>query len=129
MPFVRVEMRQGKSREFKRALLDQIHEALVEALKIPADDRTQRLYELAPDQFEFPEHRRDDLVLIEITMFKGRSAEAKKMLFRRIAERLAEKPGIDSRNVAVVLHEPPLENWGFGGVAASEMDLGFKVEV
>ncbi len=129
MPFVRVEMRRGKSREFKRALLDQVHEALVEAIKIPADDRTQRLYELGPDQFEFPEHRRDDLVIIEITMFKGRSTEAKKMLFRRIAERLAENPGIEPRNVAVVLHEQPLENWGFGGVAASETDLRFKVEV
>ena len=129
MPFVRVEMRRGKTRGFKRALLDQIHEALVEAIEIPADDRTQRLYELAPDRFEFPEHRRDDLILIEITMFKGRSTEAKRLLFRRIAERLAEKPGIDPRNVAVVLHEPPLENWGFGGVAASDTDLGFKVEV
>lgn len=35
MPFVRVEMRRGKTRGFKRALLDQIHEALVEAIEIP----------------------------------------------------------------------------------------------
>lgn len=129
MPFVRVELRAGKPAEFKKAILDQVHEALVEALHIPEDDRTQLLHEHEADHFEFPEHRRDDLVIIEITMFKGRSPEAKRLLHRRIAERLGQNPGIAPRNIAVVLHEPPVENWSFGGVSAADEGPGFKIDV
>ncbi len=35
MPLVRVEITKGKSREYKQALLDGIHAALVEAFKFP----------------------------------------------------------------------------------------------
>ncbi len=52
MPLVKVEIYQGKSEEYKRALLDGIHAALVAAFKIPIDDRNQRLYELSEENFE-----------------------------------------------------------------------------
>ncbi len=33
-------------------------------------------------------------------------------------------------DVLVVIHEPPLENWGVrGGQAASDLQLGFKLDV
>jgi hypothetical protein len=32
--------------------------------------------------------------------------------------------------VLIVLHEPPLENWGIrGGQAATDVQLGFKIDV
>ena len=129
MPFVRVELLAGKTPEFKRAVLDEVHAALVDAFRIPADDRTQRLVELPREAFEFPAARRPDPILIEITCFSGRSLEAKRLLYRRLAERLAERPGVEKRNVCVVLKEVPRENWGFGGVGADQVDLGFKVDV
>lgn len=129
MPFIRVELLAGKPREFKQAVLDEVHAALVEAFKIPDDDRTQRLVELAPTDFEFPAARRPDPLLIEITCFTGRSLEAKRQLYRRLAERLAVRPGIESRNVCVVLNEVPRENWGFGGIGADQMELRYKVDV
>ncbi len=42
MPLVKVEIIKGKPQEYKQALLDGIHDALVEAFKIPEDDRIQR---------------------------------------------------------------------------------------
>lgn len=54
MPLVRVEILKGKSSEYKKALLDGIHQALVDTLKVPEDDRIQRLYELEKDNFELP---------------------------------------------------------------------------
>ena len=129
MPFIRVELVAGKSREFKQAVLDQVHEALVEAFRIPEDDRTQRLFELPRESFEFPAARRPDPILIEITCFAGRSVEAKRLLYRRLAERLKERPGVDPKNVCVVLKEVPRADWGFGGVGADQIDFGFKVEV
>lgn len=44
MPFVRIEVRAGRSPSDKKALLDAVHKALVEALRIPDDARTQGLY-------------------------------------------------------------------------------------
>jgi phenylpyruvate tautomerase PptA (4-oxalocrotonate tautomerase family) len=129
MPFVRIELLTGKTREFKQAVLEQAHLALVDAFRIPDDDRTQRLYELPPEAFEFPAARRPDPILIEITCFSGRSLEAKHNLYRRLTERLGENPGIEARNVCVVLKEVPRENWGFGGQGTDQVDLGFKVNV
>lgn len=43
---------------------------------------------------------------------------------------LGRDPGIEGNDIMIVLHEVPLENWGIrGGKPASEVDLGFKVDV
>ncbi len=42
----------------------------------------------------------------------------------------AKNPGIKGDDIMIVLHEAPLENWGIrGGRPASEVDLGFKIEI
>jgi phenylpyruvate tautomerase PptA (4-oxalocrotonate tautomerase family) len=129
MPLVRIEIEKGKSFEYKKALLDAVHKALVETIKIPDNDRRQRLYELDVDHFEH-NGRSDQYTIIEITMFKGRSNDAKKALYRRIVELLKIDPVIPGNDVTIIIHEPPLENWGIrGGYPASEIDLGFKINV
>jgi phenylpyruvate tautomerase PptA (4-oxalocrotonate tautomerase family) len=63
-------------------------------------------------------------------MFKGRSFEAKKALYAAIVRNLEANPGIPGGDVSIVIHEPPLENWGIrGGKPASEVDLGFNIYV
>jgi phenylpyruvate tautomerase PptA (4-oxalocrotonate tautomerase family) len=44
MPLVSIEIVAGKSPAYKKALLGGVHAALVHAIKIPQDDRNQRLY-------------------------------------------------------------------------------------
>jgi phenylpyruvate tautomerase PptA (4-oxalocrotonate tautomerase family) len=129
MPLVRVEILAGKPDTYKHALLNGIHDALVESIKIPDSDRRQRLYEL--DDFHFERSgRTDKYTIIEITMFKGRSFEAKKALYSAIARNLEANPGIPGAEVSIVIHEPALENWGIrGGKPASELDLGFNVNI
>ncbi len=39
------------------------------------------------------------------------------------------RPGIEPRNVCVVLNDVPRENWGFDGVGADQLELRYKVEV
>jgi phenylpyruvate tautomerase PptA (4-oxalocrotonate tautomerase family) len=130
MPLVKIEIREGKSREYKKAILDGVHYALVEALKIPDSDRFQRIYELSKYEFEFPPDRTDQATIIEIKMFPGRSLEAKKSLYQCIIRNLKNEPGIDGHDVMIILMEPPMNNWGVrGGRPASEVDLGFDLEV
>ena len=130
MPLVKVEIRKGFSAEYKKAILNGVHQALVDAFKIPDDDRFQRIYELDKDDFECPPDRTDAVTLIEITAFPGRSFEAKKELYTNIITYLGENPGIDGKDITILLLEPPIENWGVkGGQPASEVDFGFKIDI
>lgn len=130
MPVVRITIRSGKSPAYKKALLDGVHTALVQAFKIPEQDRFQTLHELDSDRFELPPSKSDNAAIIEITAFKGRSNEAKKQLYQSIVNTLVNDPGVKGDDILIVLHEPPLENWGIrGGKPASEVHLGFNVKV
>jgi len=130
MPLVKIEILKGKSQEYKKAILDGIHSALVEAFKIPDDDRMQRLYELEKDNFETSPTKTKNVTVIELTVFKGRSSEAKKNLYSAIVRNLAKSPGIDGNDISIVINEQPLENWGIkGGLPANEVNLGFTIEV
>lgn len=129
MPEVRVEIREGRSASEKKALLEAMHSALVEALKIPEHDRIQRLYELPADHFEIPPDKTDMFTLVEITMFPGRSVEAKRRIYQAIVQNLGEL-NIAPNDVFIVLHQPAMENWEIrGGQPASDVDLGFEVNV
>ena len=129
MPLVRLEVRQGRSATQKQALLDAAHAALVEALGIPDHDRMQRIVEHARDDLELPPGSSDDFVLVEVTMFAGRSRQAKRLLYRALVRNFGTL-GVAPTDVFVVLQEPPMDNWGIrGGQMASEVDLGFEVQV
>jgi phenylpyruvate tautomerase PptA (4-oxalocrotonate tautomerase family) len=123
MPLVHVHLRAGRTAAQKQTLLDALHAAFVEALKIPATDRNQLVHEYAPEHFEA--RYGPDAVFVEATVFPGRSLDAKRKLYRLIVDGLAAA-GVAKDQVLIVLHEPPLENWGIrGGQAATDVQLGF----
>ncbi|MFH0894615.1 MAG: tautomerase family protein [Bacteroidota bacterium] len=130
MPLVRIDILSGKTKEYKIALMNSIHQALIAAFKIPEDDKRQIIEEHDPEYFTIRSTNTDQYTLIQITIFKGRSLEAKKLLYQRIVENLKQNPGINPMDVTIVLNEQPLENWGIrGGKPASETELGFDVNV
>ena len=130
MPLVRITIRSGQSANYKKELLDGIHKALVMAFRIPEHDRYQIFHELDAEHFEAPQAKTEKVTMIEITAFKGRSNEAKKQLYQVIVENLAKNHGIKGDDIMIIIHEPPLENWGIrGGKPANEVQLGFKVDV
>lgn len=78
----------------------------------------------------FHSYKTENFIFIELTVFKGRSYEAKKSLYKAIVDNLEKVLGIKRTDVLVVINEPPLENWGTaGGKPASEVDFGFKIDV
>ena len=79
--------------------------------------------------FELPPGSGDDFVLVEVTMFAGRSRQAKRRLYQALVRNFGEL-GVAPADVFVVLHELPLDNWGIpGGQMASEVDVGFEIQV
>ena len=115
MPLVRIEMIKGKSHEYKKNVLDCIHEGLIETIGIEDWDRFQHIIETDPDDFETAPGKTEAFMIIEITMFPGRSKEQKKALIEQITEKLCERLSIPATDIFIVINEPPTENWGLGG--------------
>ncbi len=127
MPNVTIEVKKVWTESRQQQIIDAVHGAMISALKIPVRDKLIRYIEHAPNQFQTPPGTTDNFVLVEITMFTGRSLAAKRHLYREIVERFGELE-IEPVDIRIVLHEVPLENWGIrGGIPASEVELGFEV--
>ncbi|HEY6051540.1 MAG TPA: tautomerase family protein [Thermoanaerobaculia bacterium] len=124
MPLVRVSIREGLSREFRTAVGDAIHRAMIDTINVPADDRFQIFTEHRPDGLVFDRgylgiDRSDGFLAIQITLNLGRTLEQKRALYAKIAANLAENPGIRTDDVLINLVEVPKENWSFGKGKAS----------
>jgi 4-oxalocrotonate tautomerase len=127
MPLVRISLRQGTSAEYRKALSDGVHRAMIEAIAIPADDRFQLITEYLPEALIYdPQYvgvrRSDHVVFVQITMSFGRKPQQKRKLYKRMAEILAEAPGLPPEDLLINLVETSWENWSFGKGEAQYMD-------
>ena len=112
----------------QREISDAIHAAVVESLALPQDKRFHRFFALDRDDFFFPADRSDNYLILEISMFEGRSVETKKQLIRALSDHLNEI-GIAPQDVEITLFETPRAHWGIRGQCGDELGLGYKVEV
>lgn len=119
MPLTRISMRAGKPQAYRQAIFDGLYLAMRETFDVPEDDQFMTINEHEAGNFRYSAGylgiaRSDDLVLIQITANDTRSEDQKKALFRRIAERLQENPGIRPADVFVSLVEVARANWSLG---------------
>lgn len=119
MPFVRINIREGTSVAYRRAIADAVHEALVETMGVPADDRFQVINEHPPEGLIYdPSYmgieRTDAVIFVQITLSAGRKPAQKRALYARIAELLTVEPGVRPQDVVINLVEVAWENWSFG---------------
>jgi phenylpyruvate tautomerase PptA (4-oxalocrotonate tautomerase family) len=128
MPSTRVETRAGWLDGRHAEFIAAIQRALVEGIRIPAQDRDIRVLEYPSHAFAPPEGRGPHYSVIEISMFSGRTIEAKRRLYASLVRELAAFD-LAPTDLKVVIHDVPRENWGLGGKAATDIELGFKVEV
>jgi phenylpyruvate tautomerase PptA (4-oxalocrotonate tautomerase family) len=124
MPLVRISLMQGRSAEYRAAVGDAVHRAMVETINCPPLDRFQVITEHAGGDMVYdPTYldiaRSNDVVFIQITLNTGRSVELKRALYRQIAELLRSSPGIRPQDVLINLVEVQKENWSFGNGLAS----------
>jgi phenylpyruvate tautomerase PptA (4-oxalocrotonate tautomerase family) len=119
MPLVRISLREGTSDQYRKALADGVHQAMVEATEIPAQDRFQIITEhraegLIYDPSYLGIERSDKIVVVQITLSGGRRPAQKKKLYQRMSEILAKDPGLRPQDLFVNLVEVAWENWSFG---------------
>ena len=123
MPFVSISLLKGKSRAYRRAIADGVHQALVETYDVPSDDRFQVINDYDPEDMIYDKdylaiHRSPDVVFIHITASNTRDLAQKKALFKAIMDRLGADPGLRPQDVLVIIASNDRDNWSFGnGVA------------
>ena len=119
MSLVSIALRRGKTAAYRKAVADAVHEALVEVIGIPREDRVQLITPLDDDALIYghnypgPE-RSEDIVIIQITLRAGRSRHARLTLHRNIVARLAADLGIQAEDVVIVLSEADHANLWVG---------------
>jgi 4-oxalocrotonate tautomerase len=119
MPLVRIALREGKSEQYRKAIADGVHQAMVEAIDAPAQDRFQIITEHSANGLRYdPAYlgidRGDDIVIVQITLSTGRKLAQKRKLYRRMAEILAKDAGVRPQDLMINLVEVAWENWSFG---------------
>jgi 4-oxalocrotonate tautomerase len=117
MPVTRIAIRDGKPSEYKKALMDEIYEAMRETVAIKDGDRFMAITEHAEDAFAYGPFlcidRSEDLVQIQVFWAPGKSTDAKLAMYRRIVERLGANPGVRPEDVMISVTETAAENWSF----------------
>lgn len=119
MPFVRISVREGTTPEYRRAIADGVHQAMIDAIAIPPKDRFHAISEYKtgdliydPDYLDL--RRSHKIVFVQITLSTGRRPGQKRALFKQMANLLAKSPGLRREDLLVNLDEVSWENWSFG---------------
>lgn len=113
----------------REALSDTVHACLVDALGLPESKRFHRFFPMDSEDFIHPDDRGENYTIIEISMFSGRSTEAKKRLIRLLFERVEAETGIVPQDVEITIFESPASDWGIRGRCGDELALDYDVNV
>jgi 4-oxalocrotonate tautomerase len=119
MPLVRIDLAQGKSADYRRALGEVAYDAMVETLNVPKDDRFQVITEHPAEGFVFDAGylgiwRTADCIFIQVTLNEGRSVEKKQAFYKAIVDGLHQRLNLRREDVFINLVEVKKENWSFG---------------
>ncbi|SEP48930.1 tautomerase family protein [Amycolatopsis saalfeldensis] len=119
MPMTKIYLRRGTTPEYKRALSDAVHQALVEVLGIPEDDRFHFFHELADENLitepvSFGLERRRQAIFVQLC-FGPRPVEVLNELFAELVANLTDGTGLEPRDIALNVVESPSVNWWVEG--------------
>jgi phenylpyruvate tautomerase PptA (4-oxalocrotonate tautomerase family) len=129
MAQVKVYGLRGSLSPRKQALSEAIHEALIEAFGLPRDKRFQRFIALDPEDFVFPHDRSERYTIVEISVFEGRSPEAKRRLIMELFARVGAATDLSTQDLEITIFETPRTNWGIRGKPGDELSLGYAVNI
>ena len=110
-------------------LSDILHGCVMEALQYPPDKRAHRFIYLEKDDFFYPAGRTDRYIILEISLFEGRSVEVKKRLINLIFERFSKELSLEPMDVELTIFETPRHNWGIRGLPGDELSLNYEVKI
>lgn len=120
MPFIRTAVHKSTSATQREAIVNGIHRALVESIGMPQDELFNLITDYDAAQFHYSRTfngmaRSDRMVLIEITLRRGRSDAMKRDLYAGIARNLEKNAAVAPDDVFIFMHENDYSDWSVGG--------------
>lgn len=104
MPFVTVNILEGKGREYIKKVSDSINEAVIETMGFPDDDRYQVINQLPDDCLQY-QGRQEDRVMMHLVMRSGRSNKSKQAFYEKVVKYLSDRLQIKPENVFITITE------------------------
>jgi phenylpyruvate tautomerase PptA (4-oxalocrotonate tautomerase family) len=119
MPFIRTALPASMPQPRRKAIVDGIHNALIKAIGMPEDELFNLVSAYAPEDFHFDRRfngiaRSDELIVIEITMRRGRSDQMKRDLYALIASNLSTQAQVSPKDIFIFTHENDYSDWSVG---------------
>jgi phenylpyruvate tautomerase PptA (4-oxalocrotonate tautomerase family) len=108
---------------------DTLHKVMMQVLELPENKRFHRFFPMENDHFVFPSDRSQNYMILEISMFEGRSQDTKKELIQTLFSEFKNELQIDPQDLEITLMETPKSNWGIRGKPGDEWDLNYPVEI
>jgi phenylpyruvate tautomerase PptA (4-oxalocrotonate tautomerase family) len=102
---------------------------MFDGIGYPIEKKFHRFFLLEPEDFIFPDGRSHKYTILEISMFEGRSIEAKKALIQLLFDRFSTDCKISAQDLEITIFETPKHNWGFRGKAGDEHSLDYVVKL
>ncbi len=118
-----------KLNPIKTELAKIIHSSIIEVLQLPPEKRFQRFFPLDKTDFYYPLDRSETYLIIEISMFEGRTLETKKRLIYGLIQKINQSLNIAVNDIEITIFETPPANWGIRGLTGDELNLNYKVDV
>lgn len=120
MPFIRTSVHKDTPAAKRHAIVNGIHQALIDAIGMPADELFNMVNDYDEQQFFFSRTfngytRSERVVVVEITMRRGRSDAMKRALYANIATNLEKEAGVAPNDVFIFTHENDYSDWSVGG--------------
>ncbi|HAT33342.1 MAG TPA: tautomerase family protein [Janthinobacterium sp.] len=119
MPFIRTSVHQDTPQTQRQNIVDGIHQALVESIGMPRDELFNLMTEYQPQQFWCSRGfngiaRSERVVVVEITLRRGRSDAMKRSLYANIAANLEKGAQVSPKDVLIFMHENDYSDWSVG---------------
>ena len=120
MPFIRTSVHKDTTPAQRQAIVNGIHQALIDGIGMPADELFNMVDDYDEQKFFFSRtfngyQRSDRVVVVEITMRRGRSDAMKRALYANIAAKLEKDAGVAPSDVFIFTHENDYSDWSVGG--------------
>lgn len=119
MPFIRTNVPQDTPAATREAIVQGIHQALVDSIGMPSDELFNLVAGYAPGDFACSRTfngvaRSDRVVVVEITLRRGRSDAMKRALYAAVARNLQSMAGVAPADVFIFMHENDYSDWSVG---------------
>jgi phenylpyruvate tautomerase PptA (4-oxalocrotonate tautomerase family) len=119
MPFIRTNVHKDTPHATRQHIVDGIHQALISAIGMPEDELFNMVTDYDANQFWCSRtfngmKRSEHVVVIEITMRRGRSDAMKRELYAAIARNLERDATVRPNDIFIFTHENDYSDWSVG---------------